>query len=95
MLNTYQAGETVRITAAVTDVSGDPVAPTTVTLAIKKPIGTLDLNEVAMTTEVIGIYYTDYTIADIIGEYKLSVKATGSSGRVTIASDSFSVESAL
>jgi uncharacterized protein YfaS (alpha-2-macroglobulin family) len=94
-MTTYQAGETLRITAAITDSAGDPADPTTVVISIKKPDGTFDVTDVAMSSDVAGIYYYDYAIASNTGLYYASVKATGSAGRVTIEPDSFRVGSAI
>lgn len=95
MTETYQTGETIRLTAVITDSAGDPADPTTVVISIKKPDGALDVTDVAMSSDVSGTYYYDYTIAADTGLYYASVKATGSAGRVTIEPDSFSVGAAI
>jgi uncharacterized protein YfaS (alpha-2-macroglobulin family) len=91
----YQAGETLRINAQITDSAGDPTDPTTVTISIKKPDGTLDVTDAAMSSDVAGTYYYDYAIASDTGLYYASVEATGSAGRVTIKPDSFSIGNAI
>ena len=91
----YQAGETMRETATITDENGDLADPDTVVISIKKPDGTLDITDAAMTKSATGTYYYDYTIASDTGFYYASVKATGSSGRVTIVPDSFRVGDAI
>jgi|GEM_PF-6382151 len=91
----YQAGETLRITAAITDAGGDPAVPATVTISIKKPDGVLDVTDVAMSSDVAGTYYYDYAIASDTGLYYAAVTATGSTGRVTIEPDSFTVGVAI
>ena len=91
----YQAGETIRITATITDSAGDAADPDTIVISIKKPDGTLDVTDTAMTMSATGIYYYDYTMASDTGFYYASVKATGSSGRVTIVPDSFRVGDAI
>ena len=91
----YQAGETIRITAAITDTAGSPANPTTVVISVKKPDGTLDITDAAMSSGVSGTYYYDYSIPAGTGLYYASVKATGSAGRVTIEPDSFLVVAAI
>ena len=92
----YQAGETIRITATITDtITGDPVDPSTVAISIKKPDDTLAITDAAMSSDVAGTYYYDYTIASDTGYYHASIKATGSGGRVTIVPDSFRVGGAI
>ena len=91
----YQAGETIRITAAITDSAGDAADPDTVVISIKKPDGTLAITDAAMTKSAAGVYYYDYDIASDTGFYYVSVKATGSTGRVTIVPDSFRVGEAI
>ena len=91
MTELYQAGETIRITAAITDDAGDPADPTTVVISVKKPDGSLDITSVSMSSDVAGTYYYDYTIPSDTGMYSASVTATGSAGRITIKPDSFMV----
>ena len=95
MTELYQAGETIRITAAITDDAGDPADPTTVVISIKKPDGTLDITDAAMSSDVVGTYYYHYSIPSDAGMYSASVKATGSAGRITIEPDSFMVGAAI
>ena len=91
----YQAGETITITATITDSAGDPVDPSTVVISIKKPDDTLAVTDATMSSDVAGTYYYNYTIASDTGYYHASVKATGSSGRITIVPDSFRVGGAI
>ena len=91
----YQAGETMRETATITDSAGDAADPDTIVISIKKPNGTLDVTDAAMTKSATGTYYYDYTIASDTGFYYASVKVTGSSGRATIVPDSFRVGNAI
>jgi hypothetical protein len=95
MTTTYQAGETKRTVATITDSAKDPASPTTAVISIKKPDGTLDVTDAAMSSDVVGTYYHDYAIPADTGLYYLSVKATGSGGRVTIEPDSFRVGVAI
>ena len=95
MTETYQAGETLRITATITNIAGAAADPTTTVISIKKPDGTLDITDSAMSSDVSGTYYYDYTIPADEGLYYSSVKATGSAGRITIEPDSFMVGAAI
>ena len=95
MTEVYQAGETLRITAMITDSAGDPADPTTTVISIEKPDGTLDIEETAMSSDVSGTYYYDYTLPCDAGVYKAEVKATGSTGRITIVPDDFKVEASI
>ena len=91
MTELFQAGETVRITAIIIDVSGAAADPTTVTISIRKPDGTMDITDAAMSSAVSGTYYYDYLIATDIGIYNTSVTATGTAGRITIEPGSIMV----
>lgn len=92
---TYQVGETMRITATITDTDGDTADPVTTVISIKKPDGTLGVDAAAMTKSETGIYYYDYLIASDIGTYRVSIKATGSAGRITIEPVHFRAEAAI
>ena len=91
----YQAGETIRITATIADSAGDAADPDTVVISIKKIDDVLDVTDAAMTKSATGVYYYDYTTTSGVGFYHISVKATGSTGRVTIVPDSFRVGDAI
>jgi hypothetical protein len=95
MTNIFQTGETTRITATIVNANGDAVDPTTVVISISKPDGTLAVSAQAMTKAATGSYYYDYAIGTDVGTYKSQVKATGSSGRITIFSSLFTVEAAI
>jgi uncharacterized protein YfaS (alpha-2-macroglobulin family) len=91
----HQAGETLRVTATITDAAGDPADPTTTVISVAKPDGTLDIDGAAMTQSVSGTYYYDYAIPSDTGVYRAEVKATGSTGRITLKPDNFRVEAAI
>ena len=95
MTETYQAGETIRITATITDITGAAADPITTTISIKKPDGTLDVTDAAMSTDAAGTYYYDYVIPSDVSLYHEEIKATGSGGRATIEPGNFLVESAI
>ena len=93
-METHQVGESVQIIATITDTDEVAAAPTSVVISIKKPDGILVVDEVAMSSDVAGTYFYDY-VADSERVYKVSIKATGTEGRVTIQPDRFVVEAAI
>lgn len=90
----YQTGETLRLTATITDSDGVAADPAATVISIEKPDGTLDIDGSAMTKAAVGSYYYDYAIPSM-GTYKAQVTATGSTGRVTIVPDRFLVEASI
>lgn len=90
----YQAGETIRLNAAITNTAGEAVDPTTVQVTINKPDESVAQAATDMTNNAVGSYYYDYTIAADVGTYHYSVKAT-TGLRVTIAKDVFVVNEAI
>jgi|LGVF01.1.fsa_nt_gb uncharacterized protein YfaS (alpha-2-macroglobulin family) len=95
MSDVYQTGESIGITATIVDVAGTAADPSTTTISIQKPDGTLDITDVAMTQSVSGTYTYNYMIPSGVGLYRAQVKATGSAGRITIEPDRFLVEAAI
>ena len=97
MTNIFQTGETVRLSAAITDSAGAAVDPTAVVISVAKPDGTLAVTDAAMTNDpaATGAYYYDYTISASTGTYKVQIKATGSGGRITITNSLFTAEAAI
>lgn len=91
---TYQVGETIRLNAAITNVAGAAVNPTTVNITINKPDGSVAQASTAMENPETGSYYYDYTITTDVGAYHYSVKAT-SGTRVTIEKDVFVVDESI
>jgi len=90
----YQVGETVRLSAAVTDADDAAADPSTMKITIRLPSGTAAVTAQAMTNPAAGSYYYDYTTT-IIGRHRYNVTGVGSSGRVTIVRDSFFVVAAI
>ncbi len=96
MTEVYQQGETVRLTATITDSAGAAANPTTTTISIEKPDGTLAVTDTAMTySGTVGSYYYDYLIPASEGVYTVKVKATGAAGRISIEPDSFKAEATI
>lgn len=94
-MTVHQPGETLRIKAEIVDIDGNPADPSTVTISIGKPDRSLDITDAAMTKSATGSYYYDYTIASDEGVYYSAVKATGSTGRITIEPGDFDVANAI
>lgn len=95
-MSLYQAGETVRLVATITNTAGTAVNPATVKISIKNPSADLVVDSIAMTTGVTGTYYYDYEIpAANTGTYRYNVIAVGAESRITIVKDSFSVNKAI
>ena len=94
-METHQVGESVKIIATIVDTDDVAATPSAVVISIKKPDGTMAATDAAMSSDVVGTYYYDYTVADDTRVYRVSIKATGSGGRVTIELDRFVVEEAI
>jgi len=95
-MTTYQLGETVRLTATVTDSDGAASDPTTTKISIRKPDKSMAATAQDMTKSVTGSYYYDYLIAaedtGQEGTYNVRVTATGAASRVTIQTSTFDAE---
>ena len=70
----YQTGETIRVSAAITDSTGAAANPTTTVISIAKPDGTLAVDGIAMIYSEDGSYYYDYVISSSAGIYKVQIK---------------------
>ena len=88
----YQVGETIRLTAAVTNIAGSAVDPVTMKIAINKPNGVVAGSAINMEKEETGVYCYDYLIPDNTGVYRYKTTAVGADDRITIVKDTFSVE---
>lgn len=91
----YYRGETIEITGTITDKDNAAANPTISTVVrIKDPVGTRQVEDVAMTNEATGSYYYAYAIAAdaALGEWTYEVIATDGAGSdVSISSGSFKV----
>lgn len=95
-MSSYQAGETIRLKATITDSGGVAASPAAVKISINKTDGTAAVEEASMTNLSAGSYYYDYLLPSaIVGTYTYKVTATGSSSRVTIENNLFSVEESI
>ncbi len=91
----YQAGETIRLVATITDIDDAAADPSTTNIVINLPSGTEAVASTAMTQAATGSYYYDYTIPSTVGKYAYSVTGTGGTGRVTITKGAFIVDAAI
>jgi len=98
-MTTYQLGETVRLTATVTDSDGAASDPTSITISIRKPDKAMGITKQAMTKSTTGVYKYNYTIAaeenGLEGTYNVRVTATGAEALVSIETSSFDVEASI
>lgn len=98
-MTTYQLGEHPEFKATIKDEDGNLADPTTVTISIKMPNGTMAVTDQAMTHDSTGVYSYVYAIPSettgIPGTYKLKVETTGTAGRVTIEPDTFIAEASI
>lgn len=91
-IGTYQIGETVRVEAHVTNAAGASVDPTTTKMTLKSPSRAVVVNDVAMTPDTTGEFYSDYNIPSDTGEpgeYSGKVELVGATSRVTIKTFKF------
>lgn len=91
----YQSGETIRLIASITDVSGTAADPTTVKISINTPASVVAIDSVDTIKVGVGNYYYDYTIPADTGTYQYNIVATGAEGRITLVRDSFVVQKAI
>lgn len=97
---THQLGEHPEFTATIRSVETGALAdPSTVTISIKKPDGTMAITDQAMTRDSEGVYSYVYAIPSettgLPGTYKMKVEATGSASRVTIEPSTFKAEAPI
>lgn len=68
-MNTYDKGDSVRVKADFTDVTGStPVDPNTITCEIKDPANvttTYTFGASAIIKEAIGVYHLDFTVNQV------------------------------
>jgi len=76
-MNSYTANSTVRISVAITNTTTNtPVDPTTITLKIRTPDGTItDISSTVVHASV-GNYYADY-IPTVVGVFQYEFLGTG------------------
>jgi len=89
----FTIGQQLRLQCLFKDLNGVPIAPSTVTLSIRKPDGVVDYTGTGVTNPSTGVYYRDYTPA-VWGEYQYRFVATGAvivavEGRFDVRSSDF------
>ena len=96
----FTIGQQLRLQCLFKDLNGVPIAPSTVTLSIRKPDGVVDYTgtgvtnpSTGVTNPSTGVYYRDYTPA-VWGEYQYRFVATGAvivavEGRFDVRSSDF------
>lgn len=88
----YQAGETIRLNASITDVDLAAVDPSTVKISINGPDGVAIIESANMENPAVGSYRYDYLIPGSFGTFRYNVNAVGGAGRITIVKDTFEVD---
>lgn len=76
MTDTREVGESTKRKIEVRTAVGDLEDPTTMTISIWKPDGTLDIDAVAMTNDSTGKYHYWYTVSNQVGKHKILYEAT-------------------
>lgn len=90
----YQVGETIRLTASITNDDG-AADPATVKITVNSPNNSKVVAAQDMENPTVGSYYYDYLIPNNTGKYSWKATATGAGGRITIVKDSFNVDASI
>ena len=85
----HEAEETITFNVDVTTSSGTPVDPATITISIRKPSGSLDLDDSVLVRDDQGDYHYNYTISPEIGKYLGRIKGINASSEVTMRTFEF------
>ena len=85
---TLEIGEATKRKIEVKTAAGVLEDPTTMTISIWKPDGTLNIDTVAMTNDSTGKFHYWYTISDQVGTYKILYEAT-TGGKISKQRDTF------
>ena len=94
MTETHEVGEATKRKVEVRDVDGVLTDPTTMTITIWKPDGTLDVDAVVMNKDSTGKYHYWYTISEQVGTHKILYEAT-TGGKTSKKRDEFEAVSEL
>lgn len=76
MTEVHEILESTNRKIEVKDVNGALADPTTMTISIWKPDGSLDIDAQLMTNDSTGVYHYWYTISDQVGTHKILYEAT-------------------
>lgn len=87
---TLEIGEATKRKIEVKTAAGVLENPTTMTISIWKPDGTLHVDAVAMDNDSTGVYHYWYTVSDQVGTYKILYEAT-TGGKISKQRDEFEV----
>ena len=82
MPDIYVIGDTIRFTASITDLEGNPYDPEKVTITVISPNGTILLNEAPATKVATGNYRYDWTVSGVTDPANLIVVWDWISGSV-------------
>jgi len=85
---TLEIGEATKRKIEVKTAAGVLENPTTMTISIWKPDGTLDVDAVAMTNDSTGVYHYWYTVSQQVGTHKILYEAT-TGGKISKQRDEF------
>lgn len=88
MTESLEVGEATKRKIEVKTTAGILDDPTTMTISIWKPDGSLDIDAVAMTNDSTGVYHYWYTVSNQVGKYKILYEAT-TGGRISKQRDEF------
>jgi len=88
MTESLEVGEATKRKIEVKNTAGVLEDPTTMTISIKKPGGSLDVDTVAMTNDSVGKYHHWYTVSDQPGTHKILYEAT-TGGKISKQRDEF------
>jgi len=88
MTESLEVGEATKRKIEVTNAAGALENPTTMTISIQKPGGTLDVDTAAMTNDSTGKYHYWYTVSDHAGTHKILYEAT-TGGKISKQRDEF------
>ena len=67
-MNTFSLGSRIRLSANFKDLNNADIDPTTVTLLIKKPDGTIQTESNTPAKDAVGKYHFDITLSQV-GDY--------------------------
>lgn len=88
MTDSLEVGEATKRKIEVKTAAGVLINPTTMTISIWKPDGSLDVDAVTMTNDETGKYHYWYTVSNQVGKHKILYEGT-TSGRTSKHRDEF------
>ena len=88
MAESLEIGESTKRKIEVRTTAGVLEDPTTMTISIQKPDGSLDVDTVAMTNDSTGEYHYWYTVSQQAGKHKILYEAT-TGGKISKQRDEF------